>query len=83
MLALDLMFSFACNYSEQYTKVVLENSCRSDNHECPFARTSIEIVKLICAIIRIGQPPVDQGVGVFYPMFFTHENPLEVRFPHR
>jgi engulfment/cell motility protein 1 len=80
MLALDMMYAFACSYPEQYNKVVLENSCRSDNHECPFAKTSIEIVKLICGIIRIGQPPSSDHGAKFYPMFFTHENPLEELF---
>ena len=28
-------------------QVVLENSCRGDNHECPFAASSIELVKLM------------------------------------
>ena len=77
MLALDMMYAFACNYTDQYTKLVHEFSCRTDNRECPFARTAIEVVKMICEIIRIGEAPRDQGT--FYPMFFTHENPLEVR----
>ena len=80
MLALDMMYAFACNHSDQYTKLVLESSCRGDQHDCPFARSSIEIVKLICQIIRIGHEPLSSGSrgGRFYPMFFTHENPLEV-----
>ena len=80
MLALDMMYAFACNHSDQYTKLVLESSCRGDQHDCPFARSSIQIVKLICQIIRIGFEPLPSGSrgGRFYPMFFTHENPLEV-----
>ncbi len=77
MLALDLMYAFACHKTDQYTKLVLENSVRVDGHECPFARTSIEVVRLLCEIIRIGQPPLEAG-GTFFPMFFAHENPLEV-----
>ena len=32
-------------------QVVLENSCRSDNHECPFAASSIELVRLLADIL--------------------------------
>ena len=78
ILALDLMYAFACHHTDQYTKLVLENSVRSDGHECPFARTSIEVVRLLCDIIRIGHAPMEAG-GTFFPMFFAHENPLEVR----
>lgn len=50
MLALDCMVYFARNKTEQYTKVVLENSCRADEHECPFGRASVELVKLLCEV---------------------------------
>uniref|UniRef100_A0A8D8Q509 Engulfment and cell motility protein 1 n=1 Tax=Cacopsylla melanoneura TaxID=428564 RepID=A0A8D8Q509_9HEMI len=76
MLALDCMIYFARNYPEAYTKVVLENSCRADEHECPFGRTSVELVKLLCEILRIGVPPNEQGVN-YHPMFFTHDHPFE------
>lgn len=35
LLALDCMVYFARNHPESYTKLVLENSCRADEHECP------------------------------------------------
>lgn len=50
MLALDCMVYFARNHTESYTKVVLEHSCRADEHECPFGRTSVELVKLLCEV---------------------------------
>ena len=53
VLALDCMVYFARNQTEQYTKVVLENSCRADEHECPFGRTSVELVKLLCDVSLI------------------------------
>ena len=34
-----------------YLKVVLENSYGSDEHECPFAESSIELVKLLADIL--------------------------------
>lgn len=78
LLALDCMVYFARNYSQLYTKVVHENSCRADEYECPFGRTSIELVKVICEILKIGES-VDQ-VKDFHPMFFTHDHPFEEFF---
>ncbi|XP_014250174.1 engulfment and cell motility protein 1 isoform X2 [Cimex lectularius] len=79
MLALDCMVYFAKTQTENYTKVVLENSCRADEHECPFGRTSLELVKLLCQMLQIGEPPNEQG-QTYYPMFFTHEHPFEEFF---
>lgn len=79
ILALDCMVYFARNYTQNYTKVVHENSCRADEHECPFGRTSIELVKLLCEILHIGEPPLEQGQD-FHPMFFTHDHPFEEFF---
>lgn len=58
-------------------QVVLENSCKADEHECPFGRTSIELVKLLCQILRIGESPEDQKNEMYYPLFFTHDHPFE------
>lgn len=80
MLALDCMVYFARNYVQNYKKVVHENSCRADEHECQFGRTSVELVKLlVCEILKIGEPPSDQGLD-YYPMFFTHDHPFEEFF---
>lgn len=57
-------------------QVVHENSYRADEHECPFGRTSIELVKLLCEILHIGEVPTEQGQE-FHPMFFTHDHPFE------
>lgn len=79
MLALDCMLYFARNYPEDYTKIVLENSCRADEHECPFGKTSVELVKQLCDILHIGEPPSEQG-QTYHPMFFTHDHPFEELF---
>lgn len=80
MLALDLIGYFARNYTENYVKVVLENCCRSDRgHECPFIRSSIQLTELIIDILRLCDQPSDEG-KLFYPMFFTHDHPLEEFF---
>lgn len=78
-LALDCMIYFAKNYTEDYIKIVLENSCRADEHECPFGRTSIELVKLLCDILRIGELHNEQG-QTYHAMFFTHDHPFEELF---
>lgn len=79
MLALDNMVYFARNHAESYTKFVLENSCRADEHECPFGRSSIRLTRLLAEILKIGEPPTEQG-KTYYPMFFTHDHPFEEFF---
>ncbi|XP_074028715.1 engulfment and cell motility Ced-12 isoform X2 [Leptinotarsa decemlineata] len=54
LLALDCMIYFARNHPENYTKLVLENSCRADEHECPFGRASVELVRILCELLKIG-----------------------------
>ncbi|XP_055839885.1 engulfment and cell motility protein 1 [Episyrphus balteatus] len=79
ILALDCMVYFARNYTQQYTKVVHENTCRAYEHECPFGRTSIDLVKMLCEFLRIGEPPSEQSMG-FHPMLFGHDHPFEEFF---
>lgn len=79
LLALDCMIYFARNQTQAYTKVVHENSCRSDEYECPFGRTSIELVKVLCDMLRIGEDAAP-GKDQFHPMFFTHDHPFEEFF---
>nr|CAG4636831.1 EOG090X02BW [Ceriodaphnia reticulata]SVE72809.1 EOG090X02BW [Ceriodaphnia reticulata] len=79
-LALDAMVYFASYHPEKYSKVVLENSGRSDDtYDCPFARAAIELTKLLCEILKIGEPPTEQGTS-FHPMFFNHDHPFEELF---
>lgn len=80
LFSLDLMLYFARNYTENYVKVVLENCCRADReHECPFVRSSIKLTELLCDILKLCESPSDEG-KLFYPMFFTHDHPLEEFF---
>ena len=77
LLALDLLVYLARNYTELYVKFVLENCSRSDReHECPLVRSSVRLTQLLCAILKVNEPPSDEGKH-FYPMFFTHDHPLE------
>ncbi|XP_071549346.1 engulfment and cell motility protein 1 isoform X2 [Panulirus ornatus] len=79
MLALDNMVFFARNHSDQYAKLVLENCYRADSYECPFGRASIELTKLLCEILQIGEVPTEQG-QTYHPMFFSHDHAFEELF---
>lgn len=37
------------------SQIVLENSSREDKHECPFGRSSIELTKMLCEILKVGE----------------------------
>jgi len=82
VLALDCMDFFAKNYTDHFTKVVLENSCRGDNHECPFAASSIELVKLMGQLLGIGNPPLSPPNFKYHEMFFKCEYPFEEFYTH-
>ncbi|XP_041375844.1 engulfment and cell motility protein 1-like [Gigantopelta aegis] len=79
LLALDVMLYFARNHGENYVKVVLENSSRADEHDCPFVQASIFLTKILCDTLKIGEPPTEEG-QTFYPMFFCHDKPFEEFF---
>lgn len=79
LLALDCMLYFARNHGENYVKVVLENSMRSDDLNCPFVLASMHLTKMLCDILKIGEPP-DETSTVFYSMFFSSGKPLEEFF---
>lgn len=36
-------------------QIVLENSSREDKHECPFGRSAIELTKMLCEILQVGE----------------------------
>ncbi|XP_063041141.1 engulfment and cell motility protein 1-like [Engraulis encrasicolus] len=55
MLALDNMLYFARHHQDAYVRIVLENSSREDKHECPFGRSSIELTKMLCEILKVGE----------------------------
>ncbi|XP_050701797.1 engulfment and cell motility protein 2-like [Eriocheir sinensis] len=79
MLALDNMVYFARKHSDHYVKLVLENCYRADFHECPFGRASIELTKLLCEILKIGEVPNEQGQS-YHAMFFSNDCIFEELF---
>uniref|UniRef100_A0A671PRW3 Engulfment and cell motility protein 2-like n=1 Tax=Sinocyclocheilus anshuiensis TaxID=1608454 RepID=A0A671PRW3_9TELE len=59
--------------------IVLENSSREDKHECPFGRSAIDLTRVLCDILQVGELP-NEGCNDFHPMFFTHERAWEEFF---
>ncbi|KAI7811564.1 engulfment and cell motility protein 3 [Triplophysa rosa] len=79
LLALDTMAYFSSRYPDAYSRFVLENSSREDKHECPFARSSIQLTLILCEILRIGEPPSETGSD-YHPIFFAQDRLLEELF---
>ncbi|XP_067856766.1 engulfment and cell motility protein 2 isoform X2 [Heptranchias perlo] len=79
MLALDNMLYLAKAHQDTYIRIVLENSSREDKHECPFGRSSIELTKMLCEILQVGELP-NEGCNEYHPMFFTHDRAFEEFF---
>ncbi|KAJ8382588.1 hypothetical protein SKAU_G00033660 [Synaphobranchus kaupii] len=79
LLALDTMSYFASRYPDAYSRFVLENSSREDKHECPFARSSIQLTLILCEILRIGEPPSETG-SEYHTVFFSQDSLLNELF---
>uniref|UniRef100_A0A8C5X4W7 Engulfment and cell motility 3 n=1 Tax=Malurus cyaneus samueli TaxID=2593467 RepID=A0A8C5X4W7_9PASS len=79
LLALDNMVYFSKNTPNAYSRFVLENSSREDKHECPFARSSIQLTLILCEILHVGEP-CSETAQAFYPMFFGQDHFFEELF---
>ncbi|EOB05237.1 Engulfment and cell motility protein 3, partial [Anas platyrhynchos] len=79
LLALDNMLYFSRHTPNAYSRFVLENSSREDKHECPFARSSIQLTLILCEILHIGEP-CSETAQAFYPMFFGQDHFFEELF---
>ncbi|XP_069099583.1 engulfment and cell motility protein 2 isoform X1 [Pleurodeles waltl] len=79
MLALDNMLYLAKYHQDTYIRIVLENSSREDKHECPFGRSAIELTRMLCEILQVGELP-NEGRNDYHPMFFTHDRAFEEFF---
>uniref|UniRef100_A0A8C3MX83 Uncharacterized protein n=1 Tax=Geospiza parvula TaxID=87175 RepID=A0A8C3MX83_GEOPR len=79
LLALDNMVYFSRNTPNAYSRFILENSSREDKHECPFARSSIQLTLILCEILHIGEP-CSETAQAFYPMFFGQDHFFEELF---
>lgn len=47
--------SMACTYYANVFQIVLENCSREDKHECPFGRSAIELTRMLCDILQVGE----------------------------
>lgn len=81
LLALDCMIYFAQTHKESYIKVVLENCGRANEQDCPFVQASIRLTKILCDLLKIGEPPYEDEHS-YYPMFFSADKPLEEFFSY-
>ncbi|XP_072052034.1 engulfment and cell motility protein 1-like [Amphiura filiformis] len=79
VLALESMHHFALKQDQNYTKLVFENTTRADEHECPFARTSIALTKVLCEVLKVGEAPSETGEE-YHPMFFSCDKAFEEFF---
>ncbi|XP_064016742.1 engulfment and cell motility protein 3 isoform X4 [Pogoniulus pusillus] len=79
LLALDCMVYFSRHSPNAYSRFVLENSRREDRHECPFARSSIQLTLILCELLRLGEP-YSETAQDFYPMFFGQDHFFEELF---
>uniref|UniRef100_A0A8C9GBT7 ELMO domain-containing protein n=1 Tax=Pavo cristatus TaxID=9049 RepID=A0A8C9GBT7_PAVCR len=79
LLALDNMVYFSRHTPSAYSRFVLENSSREDKHECPFARSSIQLTLILCEILHVGEP-CSETAQAFYPMFFGQDHFFEELF---
>uniref|UniRef100_H2SXS8 Engulfment and cell motility 2 n=1 Tax=Takifugu rubripes TaxID=31033 RepID=H2SXS8_TAKRU len=79
MLAVDNMLYLAKVHQDTYIRIVLENSSREDKHECPFGRCAIELTRMLCEILQVGELP-NEGCNDYHPMFFTHDRAWEEFF---
>ncbi|XP_034378409.1 engulfment and cell motility protein 3 isoform X2 [Arvicanthis niloticus] len=79
LLALDNMIYFSRHAPSAYSRFVLENSSREDKHECPFARSSIQLTVLLCELLHVGEP-CSETAQDFSPMFFSQDHSFHELF---
>lgn len=75
ILALDCMVYFAKTKHDTFTKLLFSYA----ESQCPFARTSIALTKVLCQIFRIGEPPSDLGYE-FIPVLVWTDEPFKEVF---
>ena len=75
ILALDCMVYFAKNKHDAFTRLLFAYT----DSQCPFAQTSIALVKVLCQILRIGEQPSEIGYE-FIPILVWSEEPFKEVF---
>ncbi|XP_062501638.1 engulfment and cell motility protein 1-like [Corticium candelabrum] len=72
VLALDAMVYFAKQQGDLCAKWVSENLSRGE-YQCPFARASISLTKMLCEILKVGEPPSETSQD-YMPVFYACDN---------
>ena len=75
VLALDCMVYFAKNKTDAFTRLLFSYT----DSQCPFAHTSIALTKVLCQMLRIGEPPSEIGYD-YVPILVWTENPFKEVF---
>ena len=75
VLALDCMVYFAKNKTDAFTRLLFSYT----NSQCPFAHTSIALTKVLCQMLRIGEPPSEIGYD-YVPILVWTENAFKEVF---
>ena len=75
ILALDCMVYFAKTKHDAFTRLLFAYT----DSQCPFAHTSIALVKVLCQILHVGEQPSDIGYE-FIPVLVWTEEPLKEVF---
>ncbi|XP_063294735.1 engulfment and cell motility protein 3 [Pelobates fuscus] len=79
LLALDNMVYFSTRWPSAYSRFVLENISREDQHACPFARSSIYLSLILCDILRVGEPASETGQS-FLALFYSQDHCMQELF---
>ena len=78
-LALQIIYDFANNHPEAFNKTVTDYNC----HKCPFARSAIGLVKVLCQVLGVGEDPllIDFSNQLsYYPFVLSQEDFLQEMF---
>lgn len=75
ILALDCMVYFAKAKHDTFTRLLFAYT----DSQCPFAHTSITLTRLLCQLLRIGEPPSEIGYE-YIPILVWSEEPFKEVF---
>ncbi|XP_066912124.1 engulfment and cell motility protein 1-like [Clytia hemisphaerica] len=70
VLACEVMVYFASKHQDQYVKIILENSVRDEEYQCPFGRCTKQLTKMLAESLNVGAP-ISETSEEYQPMFFS------------
>lgn len=75
ILALDCMVYFAKTKHDAFTRLLFAYT----DSQCPFAHTSITLTRVLCQLLRIGEPPSEIGYE-YIPILVWSDEPFKEVF---